>query len=96
MWRPSDGLDCGGVVGVFVQRSSHGDVPHQQTVIIAAGGQVLMFGRPLQTADFLSMATHPTDESGSILRVPINDEAISAAYHSMFSLRSHERHQDSG
>ena len=57
MGRPRDGLDGRDVLGVGVDRLQIAEVPHEQLVVVSAGGQVLVVRRPLQTAHLLTVTS---------------------------------------
>ena len=54
--RPRDRLDSGDVLGKGVDGVQRLQVPHEQLVVVAAGGEVLVVGGPLKTAHFLPVA----------------------------------------
>lgn len=47
MRRPRDGLDCGDVIRVSLYWVDASHVPHEQLVVVTAGGQVLVIWGPL-------------------------------------------------
>ena len=51
--RPGDGFDGGQVLGERLHGRQRVESPHKEFVIVAAGGQQLIVGRPLQSAHFL-------------------------------------------
>ena len=55
MWRPGDGLHRGNVLGVGVNGLQTAEIPHEEFVVVAARGEVLIVRGPLQTAHLLTM-----------------------------------------
>mmetsp|Transcript_53629 Transcript_53629/g.141344 ORF Transcript_53629/g.141344 Transcript_53629/m.141344 type:complete len:293 (+) Transcript_53629:428-1306(+) len=77
--RPRQGFDCSLVLGELQLRGGRAQrVPDADDALVAAGGQLLAIGGPLQAADLLAVALQPHG-ARAVARVPVQDVAVPAA-----------------
>ncbi|KAG5461241.1 MAG: hypothetical protein BJ554DRAFT_6597, partial [Olpidium bornovanus] len=73
---PGDGLHRGGVLVEQVERVRADAVPHDELVVVAARGQLVVGHVPLQPADLLAVRRQGRDRRLRRPRVPVYDVAV--------------------
>ena len=79
MWRPSDRLDSGGVLGKLPEWSVAKLVPDNQLVVVASGCELSIFLVPLQSADLLLMSDELAKPLLWLADVAVVDKAVARA-----------------